>query len=253
MRFRDFVYLDTDALARYSAQLESSTKARGMRAKELKAAAGANVGVASASLEVTAERSDSAAADQVERFESFEHEIEKLKGQDYFDFLTDDCDISTVPPMSLFRVQGLIEVPEGFDMLSVMKRYAPLLEKYGFLASGGTDDVPPGLIRDVLEKANASVPITVALDEVTVSAKLQAQYLVSGDESDVENLEGEDVVLLCKVTAHQWSDSVVVFDPLKDFMHLNRAMRRSINKTDSLKSIEVPGPVLKATVVAVYH
>ena len=66
--------------------------------------------------------------------------------------------------------------------------------------------------------------------------------MLSGDESGIENLEGEDVVLLFKATAHKWCESVVVFDPLKNFIHLNRAMRRSINKTDGLRPIEVPGP-----------
>lgn len=142
MNFRDFIYLDTEALGRYSTQLERAEKSR-IRAKSIKASAGANLGVASASIEVATERADRIESSDIELFDDFERRLEAIGGK--------------------------------------------------------------------------------------------------------------EVVLHCKATAHKSGESVVVFDPLKDFMRINRAMRRSMKGTKELAPISVPGPVLKSDVVAIYH
>lgn len=85
------------------------------------------------------------------------------------------------------------------------------------------------------------------------AAKLNFDYIAEGDELELEGLSDEEVVFLCKATAHKSGESVVVFDPLKDFMRINRAMRRSMNGAKELAPISAPGPVLKSDVVAIYH
>ena len=252
MNFRDFIYLDTEALGRYSAQLERAEKSR-IRAKSIKASAGANLGVASASIEVATERADRIGSSDIELFDDFERRLEDASGDGYFDFLTDDPDIKTLPPMSLFRIQGRIEVPEGFDVLSLVRQYAPMMFNAGLIDVGEDGNVPPELVRDVLGNVKADIPIIVVCDGATVSAKLNFDYIAEGDELELEGLSDEEVVFLCKATAHKSGESVVVFDPLKDFMRINRAMRRSMNGAKELASISVPGPVLKSDVVAIHH
>lgn len=142
MNFRDFIYLDTEALGRYSAQLERAGKGR-MRVKSMTASVGASLGVASEGVEVAAEQASRIESSDIELFDDFERRLEALGG--------------------------------------------------------------------------------------------------------------EEVVLLCKTTAHKSGESVVVFDPLKDFMRNNRAMRRSMKGTKELAPISVPCPVLKSDVLAIYH
>ena len=50
-------------------------------------------------------------------------------------------------------------------------------------------------------------------------------------------------------------DMVEIFDPLKDFIRLPRAMRRQMNTDGNsvgLETISVEGPVLKVEVIAIY-
>ena len=50
-------------------------------------------------------------------------------------------------------------------------------------------------------------------------------------------------------------DTVEIFDPLKDFIRLPRAMRRQMTANGNpveLDKISVEGPVLKVEVIAIY-
>ena len=46
---------------------------------------------------------------------------------------------------------------------------------------------------------------------------------------------------------------VVIYDPLRDFMKLGRAVRRKAKRGEGLESIEVDGPILKAELISIYH
>ena len=49
------------------------------------------------------------------------------------------------------------------------------------------------------------------------------------------------------------NDKVEIFNPLKDFIKLPRAVRRSANiYNDELQSIIIDGPVFKVEVLAIY-
>ena len=60
--------------------------------------------------------------------------------------------------------------------------------------------------------------------------------------------------MLCKVVGIVRRDTVEIFDPLKDFIKLPRAMRRQMTTDNSIgfNKITVEGPVLKVEVVAIY-
>ena len=74
------------------------------------------------------------------------------------------------------------------------------------------------------------------------------------DYTDLENYQDQDVTLLCKVEGCVHREKVVVYDPIKDFIRLNRAMRRSANLEgkEGLEPITVSGPVVKVEIVAIY-
>ena len=59
---------------------------------------------------------------------------------------------------------------------------------------------------------------------------------------------------LCKIHTHLSDEKVVSFDPIKDFLKLNRADRRRMGEvTRDLEPIVENGPVLKVEVIALYH
>jgi len=63
------------------------------------------------------------------------------------------------------------------------------------------------------------------------------------------------VYILCKVVGIVRKAWVEIFDPLKDFIRLPRAARRSMTvseNTNGLESIVIEGPVLKVEIIAIY-
>ena len=87
-----------------------------------------------------------------------------------------------------------------------------------------------------------------------ISGKLNAKYLLE-DYAVLEDYAEQDVFILCKVVGVIRKTEVEIFDPLKDFIRLPRAMRRSLEKdasTAGLEKIKIQGPVLKVEVIAIY-
>ena len=70
----------------------------------------------------------------------------------------------------------------------------------------------------------------------------------------LEDYADQDVYVLCKVVGIARKDSVEIFDPLKDFIKLPRAMRRQMSDGNNggLERIIVDGPVLKVEIIAIY-
>lgn len=59
--------------------------------------------------------------------------------------------------------------------------------------------------------------------------------------------------MLCKVVGIMKKDKVEIFNPLKDFIKLPRAVRREMDSnSQGMEPILVDGPVLKVEVIAMY-
>lgn len=109
-------------------------------------------------------------------------------------------------------------------------------------------------LETFLGKASADIPIIVDYDDIMISGKLNAKYLLE-DYAVLEDYAEQDVFILCKVVGVIRKTEVEIFDPLKDFIRLPRAMRRSLEKdasTAGLEKIKIQGPVLKVEVIAIY-
>ena len=108
-------------------------------------------------------------------------------------------------------------------------------------------------LERILGKASADVPIVSEFADVAISGKLNAKYLLE-DYAQLEEYSEQDVFILCKVVGLMQKESVEIFDPLKDFIRLPRAVRRQTNfgDTTGLEKIYVEGPVLKVEIIAIY-
>ena len=90
-------------------------------------------------------------------------------------------------------------------------------------------------------------------EDVVISGKLNTNNLFEA-YSELEEYTEQDVFMLCKVIGVMNKEKVEVFNPLKDFIKLPRAVRRGMDEDSKkgLESICVDGPVLKVEVIAIY-
>lgn len=184
-------------------------------------------------------------------YDRFELALEKLDGDDYFDcVLNSDYDPQTVPPMKIFRINAGFSIPEEFDVVNLINQFKPM-----FIGQIETEsDSEQEALETFLGKASADIPIIVDYDDIMISGKLNAKYLLE-DYAVLEDYAEQDVFILCKVVGVIRKTEVEIFDPLKDFIRLPRAMRRSLEKdasTAGLEKIKIQGPVLKVEVIAIY-
>lgn len=247
--FRSFIYLDQDALARYSLQLGMTTA---LRVKSVDGSVNASMGAINANVSVAAERlvPDS---DPIRIFNEFEAKLAEHKADDYFDFLEyEGCDAMTLPHMCLVRFAGSAMVPEGFDLFDAIQKFMPLMGETGMIDLK-QDDVSTQLATRLLSENQGTIPIVVDGLEVPVASKLKTKWLEGGDSMILEEVQDDEAIFLCKVVAHAYGERVAVFDPLKDFMKVNRTMRRAMKRSEGLEVVYENGPVIKAEVVAIYH
>ena len=83
---------------------------------------------------------------------------------------------------------------------------------------------------------------------------LLQHLIIWKEDSELEEYTEQDVFTLCKVIGVMNKEKVEVFNPLKDFIKLPRAVRRGMDEDSKkgLESICVDGPVLKVEVIAIY-
>lgn len=245
--FRDFVYLNTDALSRYSTRLLGN---RGLKLDSAKAKGGLSFGFAKADVEL--EGTAPQAKDIFSIYDEFESKLAEVANEEYFDFISNQPDEATLPDMSIIRFKGTVEIPEAFDMIDTIRQFAPMLNTFGMLPEDN-NSVSNEFVLNLLSNKNADVPILADGLDMLVSSKLKTDYISENDVTSLEDLQDEEAIILCKVVARCEGDKVLIYDPLKDFMKLSRTVRRNTKRTEGLEQIYEAGPVLKVETIAIYH
>ena len=107
--------------------------------------------------------------------------------------------------------------------------------------------------RLILENSSADIPITIDCEDCIISSKLNVQYLLQ-NYTDLERFSEIPATILCKVEGYIDKQSVVIYNPTRDFVRLNRSIRRAsrLEENEALRPISVEGPVLKVEIVAIY-
>lgn len=250
--FRSFIYLDEEKLYTYKRQI-SGQNAPNPKAISKKKTAGFAATLNGFGVNGTTETNVDGEFEKDISFDydRFELDISNLDGEDYFDFvLHSEYDFTSIPAMKLLRICSSFEIPEAFDAVNLVERFRPLLMGQIETQSTGEQEA----LQGILGNASADIPFIVELDEVTISGKLNAKYLCE-DYSSLEDYADQDVYMLCKVVGMVRKECVEIFDPLKDFIRLPRAMRRQMTSDSNsigLDKISVEGPVLKVEVIAIY-
>ena len=181
-------------------------------------------------------------------------EFEKmLMGRDdFFDFTqSEDYDLTTMSRGTIIKFDGYIKVPEEFDYTQTIDRFKPLL--VASIVNDSMDKPEQAAVKSFFETTDTKIPVLIDLREQLMCSKLISNNMLEKYE-DMEEYEELEVTIIARITSSGMVKSQKAFyDPLKDFMTLNRVMRRSIEgRTDGLNEIYADKDYRTIEVLAIY-
>ncbi len=186
-------------------------------------------------------------------------EFEKLLQQrnDYIDYVDVDQGIliKDVRISSIIRVSGEIYVPEQFDMVQLIHEYKSLiLSEIDYKDKGEQE-----MLNTIFANSKMRIPIYCELGEVCdywlgIGKAIPDNLLIEYNE--LEDYEGKEVTILAKVETRKYHKDkpLKVFDIYKDFLGLNRTLRKQIvtNQKQEFESIDIEEDYLGLELLAIY-
>lgn len=171
---------------------------------------------------------------------------------DYFDFtVSADYDIATVPSRSIVKMDGSLSIPEEFDLLKVIDLFKPWLMNSDEMLD--MEETSRMAIQTFLGSAQATkIPLIFECEGGLLCTKLLQNNLLI-DYEELTELE-DDVTILARITSNIVDKNKAFYDPLKDFIKLNRMMRKSLGQRDEgLQPIIVDSAYRVIEILAMYR
>lgn len=182
-------------------------------------------------------------------------EFEKmLDGRDdFFDFTQSlDHDLKTMSRGYIIKFDGYVKVPEEFDYTQIIDKFKPMI--VNAMINETMDKSEQAALKVFLETSDTKIPVLIDLDEQLMCSKLVSSNMLVNYE-EMEKYEELEVTIIARVTSSNMiSFEKAFYDPLKDFMTLNRMMRRSMNRrTEGLNEIFVDRDYRTIEILAIYQ
>ncbi len=171
---------------------------------------------------------------------------------DFFDFTTQKFDIKTIERGSIIKFNGYIFVPQEFDITQTIQKFKPFL--IDSISSEIVDETEQKVFKTFFESTDTKIPIILELEDALMCSKLISSNMLIEYE-DLEGFEELEITIVARVT----STSLVgknkpFYDPLKDFMKINRSLRRSIGeRMEGLYEIYAEQDYKTIEVIAIYQ
>ncbi|MFG6344534.1 MAG: hypothetical protein K1W35_12405 [Lachnospiraceae bacterium] len=247
--FRSFIYLNEEKMYSYLRQIDKEFANQPTEVSKRKTREGTiGNGLLGVNAGTETEEKRELVKDITKDYDRFEKKLDELDGTEYFDLVLKDYDINTVPNMSIIRVNGSFEIPEQFDMFNLAQNFMPLLKSQIKTSSQNEKE----LMETFLENASADIPIVMENEDLIIASKLSTTFLEE-EYTQLEEYSEQGVYMLCKVVGKMLKNQVEIFNPLKDFVKLPRAVRRSMDSNSKeVEPIIIDGSVLKVEVIAIY-
>ena len=143
-------------------------------------------------------------------------------------------------------------MPEEFDLTQTIDKFKPML--IASLVKDTMDQSEQVALQVFLETSDTKIPVLIGFDEQLMCSKLISNNMLVKYE-DMEEYEELEVTIIARITSGNMVNAKKAFyDPLKDFMTLNRAMRRSIDgRTDGLYEIYADRDYRTIEILAIYQ
>ncbi len=186
--------------------------------------------------------------------------FEKLLQQrdDYIDYAGEEQEISIkdVRISSIIRVRGEIYVPEQFDMIHLIDEYKSTILKGIDYKDRGEKE----LLNEVFKHSKMRIPIYCELGGncdywLGIGKAIPENLLMEYNE--LEDYEGREVTIIAKLETRKYykDKPLPVFDIYKDFLGLNRALRKQISTTNrqEFENISIEEDFLGLELLAIYE
>lgn len=182
-------------------------------------------------------------------------EFEKLLNgrDDYFDFTqSSGFDLTTMSRGVIIKFEGYIKIPEEFDFTQTIDKFKPML--VASLVNDTMDKSEQEAMKVFFETSDTKIPVLIDFDELLMCSKLISNNMLVKYE-DMEEYEELEVTIIARITSGNMVNAKKAFyDPLKDFMTLNRAMRRSMDgRADGLNEIYADRDYRVTEILAIYQ
>lgn len=154
--------------------------------------------------------------------------VKNLSGNDsYMDFIDSDIEYNGeyLTRGNIIRFESNVAVPEKFDLIKMWDTYKDHFHKE-LTASFSSDDL--NTFGKLFETKELKIPVNLNIDG-QLGCSLLISSLLKCDYEILESLEGEDVIILAKVISPSKKQTREIFNPLTDFLALNRFIRRTAN------------------------
>lgn len=250
--FGRILYFDKKTIGEYSAIISGQ---RHLEIDEYKISNGKGVAAdfKLVSADLSANKEYTARVTENILYDCFEFEKKLVGRDDFYDFTqSSDYDITTVPRGCIVKVDSFAYVPEGFDMMQLIDRFKPLV--MDTVETDAMDNSSKVALRTFLGSAKATkIPLVLEAEESLLVAKINQENLLCEYE-EIEEWEEEQITILARVSSGTIKPSKAYYDPLKDFMSLNRMMRKSIgDRGDVLKQLFLDQEYRSIDILAVYR
>lgn len=145
---------------------------------------------------------------------------------DYFDFTSSsDYASSTIPNRAIVKMDGIIEIPEEFDMVKMLDMFKAVL--MGTNEFQNMEESSRVALQVFLKNAHATkIPLMFKHEDTLFCSKILQDNLQIEYE-ELSELDGA-VTILARIMTSFIKDNKPYYDPLKDFLLLNRMMRKSM-------------------------
>ena len=234
--FVNMIYYDTPRVSDFGAIIKGSKNIK-IKKMDIVNDKGANITLPAVGGNIKASKSYEATIEESILFDCQEFEKLLVGRDDYFDFTENvGLDIATLGRGHIIKFDSTIKVPEEFDLTQTIAQFKPYLISS---ISKDMDNDEGAAFSTFFESANPKIPIIAECDDVVLSAKIDSKFLMI-DYAQMEEYESLEVSILARIiSTNIVSASKAIYDPLKDFISLNRAIRRSLtdNRPDGLKEL----------------
>lgn len=254
--FKNLLYFDAKKVAEYKAVLEGKKhvaikNVKISSSKSLEAKISVLSGGIGGSNEMEGELVDNLLLDCNE----FENLLDKNGGENYFDFTEGNFDIETITKTSIIKFEGILKIPNEFDMMDLITQFKPLLISSMQLGNPQEEEI----FKSIFAKESTKIPLFIESETFEKNigfAKLSSTELISNFET-LEDYEEEDLTFIAKVNSRKkYNNSpIVVFDIMKDLFSISRGLRRQMGNTEvkGMENIKVESDVMELEILAIYR
>lgn len=179
---------------------------------------------------------------------------ELLSGRDdFFDFTqSSGFDLKTMSRGVIIKFEGYINTPEEFDYTQIIEKFKPMI--MSSVVNESMDKSEEAALIMFLETSDTKIPALIDFDEQLMCSKLISNNMLIKYEEMEEYEELEVTIIARIVSSNMVNLKKAFYDPLKDFMTLNRAMRRSIDgRTEGLYEFYADRDYRVIEILAIYQ